>query len=315
MTAKLSDNLGVSEPWSEFLLREMRRGSSGVDITLSPARRDVLTAVIEVTMQAARAAWPKLAFDPERFLSYVAERIEAQQVGTLVDELRGLHAADLFLAQACVEGQAGAVASFRASFFRDAHRALAAMRVPAEQIDEVVQRVLEELVVAGPRGAPGLKGYRGRGPLRRWTRSVALRTAARLRPRAARVDDETLLDTLVDESEATHLTMLQGEYGDAFKQAFSGALLALEPSERNLLRFYYLDGATVAKIGGLLRVNASTVARRLAKARAKLKQETRRRLMMHCQIGEQDVDSLMHAVAELVDISMHRLLASDSSSQ
>jgi RNA polymerase sigma-70 factor (ECF subfamily) len=97
-------------------------------------------------------------------------------------------------------------------------------------------------------------------------------------------------------------------YGPAFKRAFQTALAELEPRERMLLRFQYVDGLTVDQMGALYRVHRATAARWVAQAREKLGEQTRRHLVRELGTHEGGLTSILEIVQGHVDVSLVRVL-------
>ena len=113
----------------------------------------------------------------------------------------GLRPADLYPACACARGDADAIAAFDRDYMREVDIALARMRVGPPRLSDVKQLVRQRLFVGGgTAGAPTSPGkiaeYGGRGDLRRWVRSVAVRTCLndlRKGKREVLVDDDQLI--------------------------------------------------------------------------------------------------------------------------
>jgi RNA polymerase sigma-70 factor (ECF subfamily) len=141
--------------------------------------------VEEATALAARAAeaWPAIEID----LGAFAQRLST--VATDAAELGSLHASDLYLAFACARGDARALAALDAKYLRDLAAPLRKMGFDAAAIDETLQIVRDELLVAPTGKQPSILGYSGRGALKGWLRSVAARTALRDRKRPERRED------------------------------------------------------------------------------------------------------------------------------
>src|SRR5262245_50662210 len=86
------------------LLRDLR---PELDIKDERALAEALTRALAL----ARAAWPDLAIDDESFLAHLARHLPA--TGDPAASVSALHAADLYLAHACVLGIEGAVAALQ----------------------------------------------------------------------------------------------------------------------------------------------------------------------------------------------------------
>src|SRR6185436_17482668 len=111
-----------------------------------------------------------------------------------------------------------------------------------------------------------IRDYRGGGALASWVRTAAVRTALNLR-RRAKADPETGASSAssapFEQLFDPEVALLRQRYMPEIDAALRQAIAALDPKERLLLHFYYVDGLTLAKIAGLERVGTSTVFRRL----------------------------------------------------
>src|SRR5262245_23918675 len=123
------------------------------------------------------------------------------------------HAADLRLAADCLAGQREALAILEREQLGPIAAALARRRLPAADIDEVMQQLREKLLT-GER--PRLADYAGRGPLRAFLRVAALRTAHNLRRAAVRTPE---LSPELFAADDVELLALEGQHAEAFKRA------------------------------------------------------------------------------------------------
>src|SRR5215468_10159618 len=148
-----------------------------------------------------------------------------------------VHAADLYLVAAALEGRVSALETLDARLRTLVPRALRRLRADEELRGEVLQRTRERLLV-GPR-VPKLDEYQGRGGLDPWLRSVLLRVALNLleaRPTA----DESLpaLAELVAPEPDPELSLLRRSEHAALHAALVEALAGLEPRTRRFLALY-----------------------------------------------------------------------------
>jgi RNA polymerase sigma-70 factor, ECF subfamily len=245
---------------------------------------------------AGRAAWPGVELDESVFAGYLAERGP-------VDPQR---AADLYLACACARGDQAAIAVFLREMVPHIEAAVLGLGADPTQVDEVRAQLVDALLV-GER--PGVATYAGRGQLRSWVRSIAVRTGMRQlgRMRAAAGGDEALA-TLAADADDPEIEHLKSLYGDAFRAAFAAALAALTARQRNLLRQHYLDELTVDQLGALYRVHRATAARWVAAAREALFDDTRRRMIEALGLAPGDYDSLLRLLHSQLDLSIQRHL-------
>jgi RNA polymerase sigma-70 factor (ECF subfamily) len=246
--------------------------------------------------------------DLDGWLAFLAQRLPAD-----VDPAAGLgrlKTGDLYLAYACLTGAAGAAEAFGHAYGPMLDRALAGVTAEASQIDDVKQAVFQKLFVPAREVDPAIHKYDGVGELRSWVRVTAVRMALNLhreRKRERPLSPELLL-TRSDGRIGPEEDYLKRVYSDAFKQAFESALGALSHAQRNLLRYYYLDGLTVEQIGRMYRVHKATISRRLADVREHLLTETRNALVRQLDVKHSEVDSIMRMIHSRMDASICRYL-------
>jgi RNA polymerase sigma-70 factor len=103
---------------------------------------------------------------------------------------------------------------------------------------------------------------------------------------------------------------LKSQHRPEFEQAFRFALSTLSIEQRQLLRFHYVDGLTLAQIGRLRHVHESTISRHLLAARDQLLAETRRALSAELRLGQAEIDSLMGRVMSRAEVPLSTLFRS-----
>lgn len=222
-------------------------------------------------------------------------------------------AADLYLAAACVAGDPAAIGALDARLAAMIRPALARLGIPASDDDEIVQRVRVALLVRDESGACGLAGYTGRGELRAYVRSAAVRIARKRlerEPAPASDDPDEMLVWFRDPGESPELALLKQRCRDDLRAAFAAGLAALSPRERTLLRQHYIDGLTVDLLGPLHGVHRSTGARWIAAARLKLLRHVRSHLRRNPALDDRDLESAVALVQSQLDLSLYRHLAS-----
>jgi len=274
------------------------------------ARLASLPSLLADGLATGRRTWPGVAIGDHRFVEQVAATLAAPAD---VGDLPSLSLSELFLVAACADGDPVAIESLIRVYRPSIEAALRRLPLNGTDIDDVLQRLWEHLLVGAPDGRPHIADYRGRGALRRWLRASAVRIAFRLLERAGRevtVDEDDLADLASGEGTA-EVAYLKQRYAAEFRQAFEAALAALSPRQRALLRRHYLDGLTGDQLGALYGgVHRTTATRWLAEARQCVLEHTQRELRERLQIGEAEVASLLHLVASQLDVSLERILAS-----
>lgn len=274
----------------------------------SGARDAAIPAVLESAVAEARSAWPTIDLASDRFLEYLGDRLPAGV--EIEDALRGVHVSDLYLACACVDGNAAALAAFDGHCFAVVDRALLRLGLHADAVDEVKQRLRRALLVADT-GPPRIAAFAGRGDLRSWVRITAVHEALAIARHAQRhgfADDDRLAD-LVAAGTTPEVEYFKRVYQREFERAFRDAVQALSDRERMLVRLHFLDGVTVQEIGRLYRVHRVTAGRWLEAARDTLLATTRAHLQDRLNVQPAELDSILRLVLSQLQINLRVMFA------
>jgi len=212
-------------------------------------------------------AWPDVDVDLNEFEHWLEQKWIDPRIA---------YGGDLYLAFALERQDVAALRAFDRVLRPAIAAASRAAGADATTAAEVCQVVMTDVLVGDEHG-PRIRQFGGRGDLRGWLRSIAIRTTWRLIARARRevaLDDEALAGTMIDVEQAH----LRQRYAVELERAFAAAIAALTPRQRTLLRLVYVDGATVDVLGRVYAVHRATAARWVAAARDALIEEARRRL-------------------------------------
>ena len=122
-----------------------------------------------------------------------------------------------------------AIAAFDRDYMREVDIALARMRIGPPRLADVKQLVRQRLFVGGgtagvPTSAGKIAEYGGRGDLRRWVRSVAVRTCLndlRKGKREILVDDDQLIAQHAIAQDDPEVEYMKRTYANEFKAAFA----------------------------------------------------------------------------------------------
>lgn len=267
-----------------------------------PGLRDA----IESALAAADGIDPMALAD--ELARCIAPEVAPHELCAAIERLQP-HMADLALALSCRRGDPAALRRFEREHIAAIGSAISRIDASAAFVDEVRQRVRTKLLV--PAGQGKLLHYTGKGELQTWVRVVAVREAIDMRRGPGRdVGDEALAD-LPESATGPEIGIVKHEYREHFAAAFTAALEALGPAQRNLLRLHYLHGVGIDELGGLLSVHRSSAARRIEKARKELLSLTRRRLQAELAIGRPELRQLMDMIASRLDLSLERYLVAD----
>jgi RNA polymerase sigma-70 factor (ECF subfamily) len=286
----MPSTLSLAEAFSRRLSPEVPASSD------TPSLTDALTKFVA----AARAAWPDLEVDEVLFIEHLAERM---QVDTA---LEAIHAADLYLAFACLLGEPGALEEFDRSFLSKVSTALGQLPTGLT-VDDVLQTLRLKLFVRNGELAPKISAYSGRGALIHWVRAAGVRVVqdfARTRKLEVSLSD----DAFAAVGEDAELAYLKTRFAPEFKTAFHEALAALSPRDQSLLRLQFVDGINPDEIGRIYKVHRTTVWRWLTQCREELFKNTRRLFAARVPMNEREFTSLMNAVRSQLDVSINRVL-------
>lgn len=252
-------------------------------------------------VDAAKRAWPKLRVDVDAFREHVVRHAGRAAHPPLA------HAGDLWLAFACGSGLKSAL-----SAFEDAHREVFAKVLARRGItstgDDVLQTVRERLFVAGADGRPRILDYGGQGPLKNWVATTVATTALMNHRATARRRE----DPEPDEELALRSTSPEGRYfKERYKKElaaiFADAVNELTARDRTLLRLHVVDRLSIDRIGTMYRVDRSTAARWVEKARAALQTAARKRAKS-VGLDARGCESVAMLVQSELHVSVARLL-------
>jgi len=266
-----------------------------------------------------RAAWPEFAIDARMLVEFVARQLTSELADAALD---GLRPADLYLACACARGVNGAIAAFDRDYMREVDIALARMRIGDSRLKDVKQLVRQRLFVGGgtagaPTSAGKISEYGGRGDLRRWVRSVAVRTCLnelRKGKREVLVDDDHLIAQHAISADDPEVEYMKRTYAGEFKAAFAEALGQLGPREQTLLRYHHVDGLNIDEIGAIYRVHRVTAFRWIEKAKEQLVKTTLETLRARLKLPASELESVLRMIRSQIHLSLVRHLGGPTDS-
>jgi len=263
-----------------------------------------LGPLLSSILRKASTAWPDIDYSEEKFMQFLGERMSEP----VQENLHGLWAEDMYLVAAVLAGNQRAFSIFYHRARQEAERVFAQMGIRPTLREDALQEVFASLL-ANPQGSK-LRTYEGRGSLWAWFRILTARRTLKLLRRTRR---ETALDPsvvyrVVHLSTTPETRYLRAFSHVAFKEAFAKAFARLEPKERNLLRYYVSDSLSIDQIAPIYRVHRATVARWLARIRAKLLKETKCVLRERLDVDEDEFQSIITMIHSRLDASLSALL-------
>jgi RNA polymerase sigma-70 factor (ECF subfamily) len=258
---------------------------------------------LDDTLLSAQRAWPGITVDASVFL----ERLATAEARAASDEC---HTDDLYLACALEAHEPQAVAAFEALLRDVCPAALRRLDPTREFLDEVQQRLRQRLLMASNGSAPEIATYSGRGPLRRWLRSLALSNALMIR-RSRRdelpLDSAAAWETSVAQDDP-ELDLVLRRYREQLRAALAHGLSRLTARQRTLLRLNLLCRLNIDEIGQVFGVHRATIARWLAEARGILLGTTRAELSRKLRVSRPELDSLLQKLRSRLQLSLEGLL-------
>jgi len=264
-------------------------------------------AGVAALFERARAAYPQFAVDAAAFALHLAACAKAAGGSSK------LNAEDLYVAFACAQGDRDALTLVEERYLAQVDRFIAHLRAQPSFVDDVRQHLRERLLIGtgAPQGrGPKILDYCGRGPLGAWIRVTAVRQALDLidkeKPHRSLCEDpgDDQLAATVD----PELLAIRQRHLPQFREAFRAALASLDARERNLLRFYLVDGLNIGRIGEIFGKSRATIGRMVVECREKLLEETRRNLGTLTRASDCDVVSLIRLLQSQLDISIRGFL-------
>jgi RNA polymerase sigma-70 factor (ECF subfamily) len=191
---------------------------------------------------------------------------------------------ELMLARACALGHAAAWEEFWTRYHARLRQAARGLTREAARAEELADGLFGDLYGLNTReGAriSKLDSYMGLGSLEGWLCALLAQAHVNHWRRERRqvsleaCDQLHRLVTQPDQEVKAAAAVARGMVEPALAQALARASAAA----RLLLCLYFLDGRNLAQIGALLNVHESTVSRRLDRAIADLRRQTRRELV------------------------------------
>lgn len=223
----------------------------------------------------------------------------------------GGHLRDLFVAWSAACGDPKGVGAFVQRCEGDMRRAIAqTMREPAD-VDEVVQRVLEHLLVGGHGRKAALLSYSGRGDLAGFVRVAAARRALNYATRAPRelASHDAILHSIFDADADPETQVIRQRCKSELREGFCAALASLSVRDRTLIRYSLLDGMSVDTIGSIYRVHRATAARWVSAARGRLLEAFHLQMSTRLGVSAAELESLVRWARSAVDLSIERCFA------
>ncbi len=282
----------------------------GITLT-DEGEQERLAAALSHALFEARDRYTTVHVDDEDFARYVGERMRDTEGDAAA--VSGRATSDLYLACACVAGDASALAALDAYVLGNLPAAMGRLKLGSAAIDEAIQRARTKLLV-GTEGTGKIIDFSGTGDLRGWVKVIAIRDAlrtARKHQREVSLSDE-LSAALPASALDPDLAYQKRLYKAEFKASFEAAVDELTARERSLLRQSIVYHSTVDQVATIYQVHRATAARWVSKAREQLGNKTRAHLRTRLSLSEDQFESIVRLIESQMDLSMERLLATQA---
>ena len=277
---------------------------------------DALVATEDALLQllkAGRARWLQLQISEEEFVYFLALQLPAGSIEPA--ELRLLRGDELYLLRALGLGHSAALLVFETEYMPEVRRTLLRIGSSEAQIADIIQTLYDRLLErqnTEQGSAVNRQGYAGRGELKGWLCTCAVRLAWRLLKRGRQEAELWQAPTVLlpDQGKSPDQTLLTGELKELFETAFREAVAALTSRERNLLRYHFLSGLSIDQVGVIYRVHRATAARWLVQAREQLAIHTRKRFLAAAPAHASSFTEILELVRSQLSLNLTSLLKS-----
>lgn len=278
-----------------------------------PEDREALGEQLAMLLERGAQGNPGIEGEPELFTERLGQEIASKNPTTWEDvqaSLLEVDAPGVYLAAACAAGDAAAIARFEALYFTKLPATLRSMGAQPADIDDVLSAVRERLFVAKGGEHARVLSVSGRGSLEKLCRVIATRILLN-RQRGSRRErvsgDEDLADLIAPRADP-ELAAMKQHHREAFRAAFAEAISKLSSEDRNVLRLSLIHGLSIDEVGRIYQTHRSTAARRLARLKDAIAQDTRMALRIQLGVDRKQLQSLFRLVQTGLDKSFLRLL-------
>jgi RNA polymerase sigma-70 factor (ECF subfamily) len=110
--------------------------------------------------------------------------------------------------------------------------------------------------------------------------------------------------TLPSSDDSPELAYLRRTYEREFQEAFQTALASLSSRERNILRYHFVDGLSIDRIGDFYGVHRATAARWLNRAREALCLMTREILGQRISLSQDGFRRMLSLIESQISVRM-----------
>lgn len=224
-----------------------------------------------------------------------------------------LRIADLRVAFLCLQDPELGASVVEHDYLDQLPAQLARLGLAAEQIDEVRQRVRNEVLFGAPPQPPQIGAYQGRDELKAFLRSAATRIALRLLRDQRTVDaaagtppDRPEL-ALLGQAVSPAAVPCEQTYTEELNRGLQCALDGLPPWEQALLHQYFVEGVSIDRLAMLHRVHRTAVMHQVHAAQETLRAATFAHVARALRVPANKLDGVDRWVQSQLGVSLHRL--------
>lgn len=252
-----------------------------------------------------RATWTEVPLSDDDFAAFLG-RILSDDDAPDLGELR---AEDLWIVCAFGRSVPGAAAALDRSYLDREAGALARLGAPRPMIEDILQEI-RALLVGMQAEEEARRGYTGRGTLGGWLRVVAVRALNRRRERRAR---ELMVGSwpglVASPDEEPEAAMLLMAHKAALTEAFREALASLDLRDRGLLRYHFVEGLGIDRLGDLYKVHRSTAARWIERACRTLSERTREAFRRRISLSDETFQRMVGLIESQIGVELAQELS------
>ncbi len=264
-------------------------------------RGDAARLDYDALAKAGGATWSDLGLDAAAFTAHVRSLGSAIEV-----EAATRHAADLYLACACLAQLPKALRAFESTYLSRVPEFIARIGCERDFVQEVTQSLRARLLVADPPDPARIASYSARAPLLSWVAVCAQRAALDQRRRPSERGTPSAAERAPSPADDPETAYFKLRYGRVFESSIATAVARLPARERLLLRLWLYEGLSMERIGAMYGVNVSTVSRWLAKAREALGVDVEALVRGELNVSESEFASLSRLIRSQLDETVLR---------
>src|SRR6266508_3856521 len=249
--------------------------------------------------ERGRLFWPGVRLAEAVFARRVAE------LGVRPEDLAA-RPGDLYLAWACAERDASALAHFDRTFLPLVPRYVRCLNLNDDKLDEVRQELRIRLLVGE---TPRIGQYSGCGPLGAWVRTSAIRVGLRFAaPTKSQSADLDALGALMGDGVNPELLAIRKRYGGTFQRALERSFHALDARDKTLLRLSFVDSLGIDAIGRIYRVHRATAARWLVLIRRQVLVNLQRECSIELTTTGSEWQSMLRIMKQDLELNLQHVL-------